>query len=102
MVEPLRVGLIGAGLIGQLRARALARVPGLRLVAVADRRAELARAAAAYGKGVRQFSDGLALAGDPQVNAVILATPPASHEPLGLACLAAGKHLLCEKPLATS
>lgn len=95
----LGVGLIGAGLIGRLRARALADTPGLRLVAVADLDAERARAVAA---GARLLADGASLAADPGVDAVILSTPPSSHEALGLACLRAGKHLLCEKPLATT
>ena len=101
--RPLRVGLIGAGMIGQMRARALARTAGeLRLVAVADPREELARRIAGAHDGVRAYADGLALLADPDVEAVVLSTPPASHEPLGLPCLSAGKHLLCEKPLAAS
>jgi predicted dehydrogenase len=102
MSTTIRVGLIGAGMIGRLRARAVARVPGMRLVAVADAREELARQAAGGVPGVRIFGDGMELAQWSEVDAVILSTPPGSHAPLGLACLAAGKHLLCEKPLATS
>jgi predicted dehydrogenase len=98
--EPLRVGLIGAGMIGRFRARALAQTPELRLVAVADVRPDCARELARLGDGITVFSDGEELARHPHVQAVILSTPPVSHEPLGLACLAAGKHLLCEKPLA--
>jgi len=97
----LRVGLIGAGAIGRLRARAIRRVPELRLVAVADVREDLARALA-IEHGARTLRDGKALAESPDVDAVILSTPPASHAALGLACLAAGKHLLCEKPLAST
>lgn len=100
--EPIRVGLIGAGMIGRLRARALAKLPGLRLVAVADAREDLARSLAGTDGAIKVFRDGAALAGEPSVEAVILSTPPASHEPLGLACLTARKHLLCEKPLATT
>ena len=99
---PLRVGLIGAGVMGRLRTRALSRVPILRLVAVADVCEERARELAASGSGVRVFSDGAALAGAADVDAVILSTPPSSHEPLALACLRGGKHLLVEKPLATT
>jgi predicted dehydrogenase len=98
--QSLRVGLIGAGMIGQLRARALAQVPEIRLVAVADPQEALARRVADAFPGIRIFSDGMALAEDSEVEAVILATPPAFHEYQGLACLTAGKHLLCEKPLA--
>src|SRR5687768_14347435 len=100
MTDVLRVGLIGAGEIGRLRARAMAEVPGLRLVAVADVRQDLARQAAGPGEGVRLFSDGKELAGQTDVDAVIVSTPPNSHEVLGRACLAAGKHVMIEKPLA--
>lgn len=99
---PLRVGLIGAGMIGQLRARAMVGTPGLRLAAVADVRPDYVRAVANLGQDVAEFSDGAELAQHPEIDAVILATPPVSHESLGLACLAAGKHVLCEKPLATT
>lgn len=98
--RPVRVGVIGAGLIGRLRARAVGQVPGLRLAAVADTRMELVRHVVGSRKDVAIFSDGAALAVDPNVDAVIVATPPNSHRPLGLACLDAGKHVLCEKPLA--
>lgn len=99
--RPLRVGLIGAGLIGRLRARAIAQVPQLSLAAVADVRPESANTAARGHGNVTRYAEGRDLAADPGVEAVILATPPVSHETLGLACLAAGKHLLVEKPLAT-
>lgn len=98
----IRTGIIGAGMMGSLRARAVSQVGELRLVAVADLREELARAAACGQRGVRVIQDGRMLAEDPEVDAVILSTPPASHEALGTLCLRAGKHLLCEKPLATT
>lgn len=97
---PLRVGLIGAGMIGQLRARAIDQVPGLRLVAVAEPRAELAQTITRRRSEVRHLTEGLALANEPDIDAVIVATPPNSHLRLGVACLSAGKHVLCEKPLA--
>lgn len=98
---PLRIGLIGAGFIGKMRAQALAKMPAMfRLTAVADAREDLARALA--GPGTRVYADGLALADDPNVDAVVLSTPPSSHSLLGVPCLSAGKHLLVEKPLAAT
>ena len=95
----LRLGVIGAGLIGRLRARAITSTPGLRLAAVAD--LDAARAGE-VARGARVVADAGALWADLEIDAVILATPPSSHEALGLACLEAGKHLLVEKPLAIS
>jgi predicted dehydrogenase len=98
---PLRVGLIGAGFIGKMRAQAMAKMPEIfRLTAVADAREDLASALA--GAGAKSYTDPLALADDPEVEAVVLSTPPSSHSTLGLPCLRAGKHLLVEKPLAST
>jgi predicted dehydrogenase len=100
--KPLRIGLIGAGMIGKMRARALAQMSGEAvLVAVADPREDEARAIAGDGD-VRVVSDGRLLAEDDGVDAVILSTVPALHVPLGLPCLQGGKHLLVEKPLAST
>lgn len=99
--EPIRVALIGAGFIGKMRAQALANLPTLfRLVAVADAREDLARALA--GNGAKSYTDPLAVANDPQVDAIVLSTPPSSHCAVGVPCLRAGKHLLVEKPLAST
>ena len=98
---PIRVGLIGAGFIGQMRVQALAKMPELfRLTAVADAREDLARALA--GAGVKSFADARVLADDPEIDAVVLSTPPASHAELGVPCLRAGRHLFVEKPLAAT
>jgi predicted dehydrogenase len=98
---PLRIGLIGAGMIGTFRARALGAVKDARLSAVADADPDRARRLA-HRANATVYDNGGALASAPDIDAVILSTPPALHEPLGLACLRAGKHLLVEKPLAVS
>ena len=100
--DVLQLGLIGAGATGQLRARALRRLPQARLVAVADQNQELAKAVAAEHPGVRVVREPESLAKDSAIDGVIISTPPVSHETLGLKCLRAGKHVLCEKPLAIS
>jgi len=97
---PVRVGLVGAGVMGRDHAMTLARsVPGAALVTVTDpdpdRAAEVAAAT-----GCRVAVDADALLGDPGVDAVLVASPDDTHEALVLACLAAGKPVLCEKPLA--
>jgi len=97
----LRIGLVGAGMIGRLRARALEKIPGVRLVAVADQDEARARGLAG-DRDVRVVADGTTFSHDPDIDAVIVSVPPAGHELVGISCLQAGKHVLCEKPLAAS
>ncbi|MEP0324931.1 Gfo/Idh/MocA family protein [Bauldia litoralis] len=95
----IKVGLIGAGVMGGDHARILSTsVGGAELVAVSDAdRARAEAVAAAYGGGV--VADAEAVIGNDAVDAVIVASPDPTHKPLVLACLAAGKPALCEKPL---
>ncbi|MDQ3187373.1 MAG: Gfo/Idh/MocA family oxidoreductase [Pseudomonadota bacterium] len=98
---PLRVGIVGAGFIGKMRVQAIGKMPDMfRLVAVVDERIELAQALA--GSQATSGTDPLALAADPNIDAVIISTPPVSHATIGVPCLRAGKHLLIEKPLAAT
>lgn len=62
---------------------------------------------AEIGDGRREAEPGIAAYADieealPHVDAVVIATPPASHAPLALKAIAAGKHVLVEKPMATT
>ena len=98
--DVLRVALVGAGMIGRHRARALERVAGTRLVLVADRRLDAARELASHYPEAEAVAEGLEVAEAEGIDAVILSTPPVDHEAVGVACLEAGQHLLCEKPLA--
>jgi predicted dehydrogenase len=98
--KKLSVGLIGAGMIGQFRAQGLAQVPSIRVAAVADMNLTLAQAAAKMAGTDRAVADGRELFADPSIDAIILSTPPNSHQKLGVAALQAGKHLFVEKPLA--
>ncbi len=97
----MRFGLIGAGCIGNLRARALAKISGAKLVAVTDITAAAA-AAIAGPAGARVAANAEALFTAADIDTVIVSTPPQYHEQAVLAALAAGKHVLCEKPLANS
>lgn len=97
MSKPMRFGLIGAGAIGQLRAGALQQSDVCELVAVAD--LDEARALAA-APTARYFADAAALIASKDVEAVIISTPPLSHEQLAVAAASAGKHVLVEKPMA--
>ncbi|MEO7422569.1 MAG: Gfo/Idh/MocA family oxidoreductase [Ornithinibacter sp.] len=96
----VRVGIIGVGLMGADHADRIAhRTSGARLVAVSDPDTARAGALAELFDGVRSVPDPLDLVADDVVDAVVIASPGFVHEEQVLGCLAAGKHVLCEKPL---
>jgi myo-inositol 2-dehydrogenase/D-chiro-inositol 1-dehydrogenase len=96
----LRVGVVGVGTMGADHADRLARrVSGARLVAVSDPDSARADQLAASFDGVRSVADPLDLVTDPDVDAVVIASPGFAHEEQVLACLAHGVFALCEKPL---
>ncbi|TDD26357.1 dehydrogenase [Kribbella turkmenica] len=93
----VRLGLIGAGRIGTMHARNVARhVPAAELAAVADARPEAAqRLAERYDADARDV-DGLVK--DPEIDAVLITSIPAVHEELIVRAAEAGKPVWCEKP----
>jgi myo-inositol 2-dehydrogenase/D-chiro-inositol 1-dehydrogenase len=96
----LRIGVVGTGMMGQDHVQRLATsVPHAQVVAVSDVNLEQAKRVG-EGIGARVYSDGHDLVGDDQVQAVLIASPGFTHEEFTLACLAADKPVLCEKPLA--
>lgn len=96
------VGVIGAGMMGAAHVVTLATaVEGARVAAVSDADPERAAAAAREG-GARAIADPHELIRDPEVDAVVVASFDTTHEEFVVACIAAGKPVLCEKPLATS
>lgn len=96
----MKFGLIGYGAIGQLRAQSLRQTPGTELMLIVEpvdaRRAEAARA----GFQVARSIDELTARQD--IDAVIVSTPPNLHREHCVQVLRAGKHTLCEKPLAST
>ena len=102
MVTPLRVAVAGFGYWGPNLARNAANHPGMDLVAIVDANPRrLAAAKAAYPM-VRLTTDARDVLASPDVDAVFVATPPETHCALVLEALERGKHVLVEKPLATS
>ncbi len=95
----LNFGIIGCGRLGGFHARALARVPGARLVAVTDLDADRASAVAAEtgARVCRKLEELLE-----QVDALIVATPTTTHREIAVAAMEAGVDTLVEKPLADS
>ena len=95
----LRTLLVGAGGIAQAHARAAWETSDVQLVGVVDPRPAAAEALA-ESHGCKAFADLAAALAATKPDAAIVCTPPNSHEELAVACLAAGAHVLCEKPFA--
>jgi predicted dehydrogenase len=95
----VRVGIIGAGFIGAVHARA-ARRAGARVVGVTASSPERSTEASARLGAERGFASADELMADRAVDVVHVCTPNDLHRPLTEAALAAGKHVVCEKPLA--
>jgi predicted dehydrogenase len=95
----LRAGIVGAGFIGRVHARS-ARLAGARIAGVAASTLESAATAGRELGAERAFDTAEELIGSDDVDVVHVCTPNHLHLPLAKAVLAAGKHLVCEKPVA--
>lgn len=98
-MEQIRIGMIGAGYIGGVHASLLARDQRVRVAAVtdllSDRVGQLARSTGAkVVDNVEELLD--------NVDAVYITTPNTKHTELALTCIGVGKHVFCEKPMATT
>ncbi len=99
MTKRIRTAVFGTGFMGRVHLEALRRVENVDVAAIAGRNA------AAADKLGSAFSvphlDVDAVLRDPSIHAVHICTPNAQHSPMAKAALLVGKHVLCEKPLAT-
>jgi myo-inositol 2-dehydrogenase / D-chiro-inositol 1-dehydrogenase len=97
----LKIGVVGTGNMGQYHIQRLATgIANAQVVALSDVDVEQAKRVADAVGAARVYSEGQQLIGDDDVEAVIVASPGFTHEEYTLACIAAGKPVLCEKPLA--
>lgn len=96
----LRVGVVGVGYWGSKHLRVLRGLPDVADVVAIDRRLPqlpAMRHLLSEGRGFSSLSAGL-----PAIDAVVIATPPATHAAVALEAIRAGRHVLVEKPLATT
>lgn len=97
---PVRIGVVGVGVMGANHARVLADLPGAELVGIADPDpAQAARVAGMLGCAAVADVDALTALG---VDAVVVAAPTHLHHDVALAAIGAGAHVLVEKPIAPS
>ncbi len=98
-ISPLGFGIIGVGMIADFHAQAIAHAVGARLVGVATRNGDSARAFAAK-HGVPFATTSVAeLVARPDISAICITTPSGAHLEPALAAIRAGKHVVIEKPL---
>lgn len=97
---PIRVGVIGAGFIGPAHIESLRRLGYVEVVALATSSRESAERKAAALFVPRAYGDYRELVQDPEVDVVQIAASNVHHYPAARAALEAGKHVVCDKPLA--
>lgn len=98
--EELRIGVVGCGYWGSKHVRVLSGIAEVGAVVVIDRDARIRQAIATAFPAVRGFAElDEAL---PEIDALVIATPPSSHAAMALAAIEAGKHVMLEKPMTTT
>lgn len=103
-MQPTRIGVIGCGYWGPNHIRNFSALAGsgAQMIAAADPDPGRRRHISELYPALRLVEDGQALIDDPALDALIIATPARTHHPLARAALAAGKHVLVEKPFVTA
>ena len=100
MSEPIRVAVLGFGLAGRVfHCPFVSAIPGLELTAIVQRKGDEAAKAYPEARILRSAEEAFA---DPDLDLIIVGTPNETHEPLALAALRAGKHVVVDKPMAPS
>ncbi|MHC4607387.1 MAG: Gfo/Idh/MocA family protein [Planctomycetota bacterium] len=97
--EPVRVGVVGYGAWGPNHVRNFSSIPGATVAAVCDRKPERLKASLRRFKDVAAFSSLSEALDKASLDAVVVATPTASHAAVVREALERGLHVLCEKPL---
>lgn len=100
-VKPMGVGLLGyAPSVGEYHGKGVESTSGLELKAACDLSPERLQQARIDFPDLKTFSSADELGNEPDIDLVIIATPPNTHADLSVQMMAAGKHVICEKPLA--
>ena len=100
MARKIRVGIIGAGAIGKFHVDSYRELPDVEIVAIAEKGMKRAKERAAVVGVDRYFGDYRKLLAIEEIDAINVCTPNYLHCPQTLDALKAGKHVICEKPMA--
>ena len=101
-MRKIKVAVIGTGFMGRVHSEAIRRLGHVEVAAIADATQDLAERFARQIGVERATGDYRTLLDDPEIEAVHVCTPNALHFPISKDFMLAGKHVLCEKPLAVS
>lgn len=101
-MKKIRVGIIGSGMMGPIHTEALRRLGYVEVVALAEANEDLAKTKSEALHIPKGYGDFRKLIADPDVEVVHNCTPNAFHFEVSKAIIAAGKHIVSEKPLATN
>lgn len=99
-MKRIKSGLIGGGFIGKIHAEAVRRLGYVDVVAIAEASQELAEQKAQELSIPKAYGDYRKIVNDPDIEVVHVLTPSQFHFPMSKAIIEAGKHVVCEKPLA--
>jgi len=100
-MKTIKVGVAGLGFIGPAHIEALRRLPGIELAAISETSEELAKSKAAQ-LGVEKYFGSYEELLKEDIDCIHICTPNYLHFEMAKAALMAGKHVICEKPLATT
>src|ERR1700748_3888176 len=101
-MRKMKAVIIGTGFMGRVHTEGLRRLGNVEVAGIVARTEDQARRFADELSIERAAGDYRDFLADPAIDTVHICTPNALHFPLAMAALEAGKHVLCEKPLATS
>ena len=99
-MDKIKVGIIGTGFIGPVHAEAVRRQPDTEVVALSEINAELARKKADELGIEKAYGDYKELLADKEIDVIHICTPNHLHYEIAKEAVLAGKHVVCEKPLA--
>ena len=102
MNKKLNIGVISCSVMAQLHMKAVIDHPNAELYMICDINEALLNETAAKYNISRKTTDYRQMLADPAVDAVIIVTPDQTHREISVAALEAGKHVLCEKPMAVT